>query len=182
MSAAEKGGHGAAQTFDWKTPMLVACNNFPRWEGADPEAIANRSLIFKHDHVIVNRDPTLPEQLAAQMPQIMYRASWAYLTFSHRYPVLGANVPGMDYFNRRTAEIRGAVSVDARFIAEKLDTGLTDEVTPVGDVRAAYEDYLLECSRRERALSSFRHVQQLLRNMCGRTPDAGGMYANLRVF
>ncbi len=180
MSTAEKGGHGAANAFDWKVPMLMACNHFPRWEGADPEAIANRSLIFKHDRVVLHRDPTLYKQLASQMPSIMYKAAWAYLTFSDAYPVLEAGVPGMDYFNRRTAEIRGAVSVDARFIAEKLSL---DEagVAVLGDIRAAYEDFLTECNRRERGLSSFRHVQQLLRTMCGRTPDAEGVYFGVSI-
>jgi len=111
----------------------------------------------------------------------MYKVAWAYLTFSHDYPVLSADVPGMDYFIRRTAEIRGAVSVDARFISDKLsfeDVGIT---TMLGDLRAAYEDFLLECTKRERYLSSFRNVQELLKTMCGKRPDAHGAYSGLCI-
>lgn len=138
-------------------------------------------MIFKHDHVVLNRDPTLPDQLTCQMPSIMYKAAWAYLTFSATYPVLSANVPGMDYFIRRTAEIRGAVSVDARFISDRLSFENADVCTPLQDIRLAYDDFLMECTKGERYLSSFRNVQELLKTMCGHRADGRGVYKGVTV-
>lgn len=179
MSAAEKGGHGAANTFDWKVPMLMACNNFPRWAGADPEAIANRSLIFKFDCVVHDRDSTLPQQLAAQMPAIMYRAAWTYLTFSSQYPVLNSNVPGMAYFDRQMAAIKGAVSVDARFVVQCLEVE-PGAVLLMEDLRCAYDEFLAGCTRQEKWLSSFNHVQSILRTD-GRSLNAANEYEGIRL-
>lgn len=164
MSTAEKMGHGAANTHDWKVPMLMACNHFPRWKNADPEAIANRSLIFKHEHVVEDRDPTLPAQLDAQLPSIMFKAAWTYRCFARSYPKLSPEVPGMDYFINKMAEIRGAVSVDARFIAEVLTVDSSTS-TSVAQLKEVYEGYKAECTSKEKSLSSWKHVKELLKSL-----------------
>lgn len=164
MSLAEKHGHGAGETHDWSTPMLMACNHFPSWKTAsEPDAIANRSMIFKHTKVI-NIDPTLPQQLKQQMAHFMYRAAWTYRTLAAKYPVLDNGVPGMSYFNSRSQDAKSNVAMDSRFIAEAINTDTTDS-TPSAHIRHAYDAFRLECSQRERNGSSWRRVRMMLADL-----------------
>lgn len=70
----------------------------------------------------------------------------------------------MTYFNGRSAEVRSAVSVDARFIAEALSID-TDHVTPVDQLRNAYETFKHDCNLRERAKGSWNTVIEMLKNI-----------------